>query len=86
MPRRPSATQARALEYYAAGEGAEESWDDALCAHGDTHLGFYRHKRTIESLKRHGWVDGAGITEAGRDALRRHLERRLVSRTAVSHV
>ena len=68
---KPSPAQARALKHYSDGEGAAESWDDELCGHGDTHLGFYRHERTIESLKRRGWVDASGITEAGRFALER---------------
>jgi hypothetical protein len=60
--------QASALRILAE-PGAEpgDVWDDYDGS--ERHLSWYRHQRTIESLRRRGWADDNGITDAGREAL-----------------
>jgi hypothetical protein len=59
--KRPSETQRNALKSYV----------DEAAATGDAKFRAppYRNAHTIASLERHGWIDGNGITEAGRKAL-----------------
>ena len=66
--KRLSKAQAEALQHYANGDGAGESWAQrSVSAIGP--LAFYSHERTLDSLERHGWIDANGITDAGRAAL-----------------
>jgi hypothetical protein len=65
--KKPSDTQASALRIYAEGGEAGDVWDDYDGS--ERHLSWYRHERTIDSLRRRGWIDDNGITEAGRKAL-----------------
>jgi len=62
----PSEVQLTALQHYAAGDGAGESW---ACDGDRDQLAWFRHERTLKALERHGWINEDGITEAGRALL-----------------
>ncbi len=69
----PSKSQARALRFFvdhgAEGLATTESWS-AYNTRAGSELDWHNHQRTLEALRRNGWVsDEDRITDAGLSAL-----------------
>lgn len=67
----PSKSQARALKFYIDNGHDGTAHAESLAAYrGTDRFSYLNHERTIDSLKRHGWVsEDDKITEAGLSAL-----------------